>query len=232
MLLCTENFESISQWIRRIKNIPSSAMSTQTILWFYSSMIWVLHQPGVCTSASSLGGNISYSTCQLWPLFLSLNEINAPLKGLLSSPFVFPADWKPVNDLLILKKSKKEDPRKYRPVSLTSVPGRLWRRLFWGYWKTPEGQHSHQSARLHEGKVLHIKPDFLLWQGNPPTWSREASWRNLEFQQSFWYCLSRYPSGKDVQPSASQKHPVMGERVAHGLGAKGYIEWVLLPSRH
>lgn len=150
MLLCTENFESISQWIRRIKNIPSSAMSTQTILWFYSSMIWVLHQPrAVCTSASSLGGNISYSTRQLWPLFLSLNETNAPLKGLLSSPFVFPADWKLVNDLLILKKNKKEDPRKYRPVSLTSVPGRLWRRLFWGElknaWRTTQSSVSTAS---------------------------------------------------------------------------------------
>lgn len=42
------------------------------------------------------------------------------------------ADWKLVNLVPIFKKGKKKDPRNYRPVSLTPVPGYvpdLWRRL-------------------------------------------------------------------------------------------------------
>lgn len=39
--------------------------------------------------------------------------------------------------------------------------------------------------------ILLIKPDFLLQQGNPPTWSWKASRCSLfEPQQIFWYCFS------------------------------------------
>lgn len=35
-----------------------------------------------------------------------------------------PADWKLANIVLIFEKGKKEEPRNYRPVSFTSVPGK------------------------------------------------------------------------------------------------------------
>jgi len=37
-----------------------------------------------------------------------------------------PDDWRLANVMPICKKGRKEDPGNYRPVSLTSVPGRLW----------------------------------------------------------------------------------------------------------
>ncbi|KAJ7405743.1 hypothetical protein WISP_138422 [Willisornis vidua] len=76
-----------------------------------------------------------------------------------------PADWKLTNVAPVFKKGKKEDPRNYRPVSLTKVPDKATEKIGLGNFEKhlkDKNYHQSQSAQLHERKVLHMKPDFLL----------------------------------------------------------------------
>lgn len=51
-----------------------------------------------------------------------------------------PVNQKLANVVPIFNKGKKKDPGNYRPANLISVPGKIWRRLFWellkSVWKT------------------------------------------------------------------------------------------------
>ncbi|PKU36535.1 rna-directed dna polymerase from mobile element jockey- hypothetical protein [Limosa lapponica baueri] len=66
-------------------------------------------------------------------------ELAEVIAGLLSIIFErswrtgeVPEDWRKANITPVFKKGKKEDPGNYRPVSLTSIPGKMMERLILG----------------------------------------------------------------------------------------------------
>ncbi|KAJ7401342.1 hypothetical protein BTVI_96991 [Pitangus sulphuratus] len=70
-------------------------------------------------------------------------------------------DWKLANVVPVFKNSKKEDPENYRPVCLTSVPGKILEKIILGNIEkhlqvdTIIGHSQHGSMREL------IKPNFL-----------------------------------------------------------------------
>ena len=65
-----------------------------------------------------------------------------------------PVDWRLANVILIYKKGQKEDPGNYRPVSLTSVPGKVMEPIILSAitWHVQDNQA--QSAWVYERQVL------------------------------------------------------------------------------
>ena len=67
-----------------------------------------------------------------------------------------PDDGRMANVTLLYKKGQKEDPGNYRPVSLTSVPGKIMELFI-----LSEGDQA-QPAWVHERQVLLDQPDLFL----------------------------------------------------------------------
>ena len=65
--------------------------------------------------------------------------LGSHLNGIRGSPwsFQFPVDRKLANVVPVIKKSKKEDPDSYVPVTLNSVPGKIMEKMMLGVTEKP-----------------------------------------------------------------------------------------------
>lgn len=71
-----------------------------------------------------------------------------------------PVDWQLANVTPIYKKCWKEDLGTYRPVSLTSVPGKVMEQIILS--AIMQHVQDNQAAGVYEGQVLFGQPDLLL----------------------------------------------------------------------
>ena len=80
-----------------------------------------------------------------------------------------PEDWRLANVTPIYKKGCKEDPGVYRPVSLTSVPGKVMEQIILREitWHVQDNQGIRPSLGSWVHEVLLDQPDLLLQSSNP-----------------------------------------------------------------
>lgn len=95
-------------------------------------------------------------------------ELSKPLPVIYQQPWSSvdaPGDWKLDNVTLTYRKSQKEVPGKSRPVSLTSVPGKVMEQIHLEcHHATCTGQTGDQAqpAGVYKGQVLPDQPSLLL----------------------------------------------------------------------
>ena len=88
-----------------------------------------------------------------------------------------PADWK-LADVIPIYKSMKEDPGNYRPVSLTSIPGKIMEKIILGATERHLKNNAiiRHSQQVHTGKVLFSKFDILPGVRSPTSWMKGRWW--------------------------------------------------------
>ncbi|CAM4590882.1 unnamed protein product [Caretta caretta] len=148
---------AFSTWVNRVKSsgmvvrdgwqVSSLPPALQAIRWSTGSLLYL----GIYLSAmqEKLDVHKSMGPDELHPRVLK--ELAAVIAEPLAIIFEnswrtgeVPDDWKKANVVPIFKKGKKEDPGNYRPVSLTSVPGKIMEQVL------KESILKH----LHERKVI------------------------------------------------------------------------------
>ncbi|GAB0204618.1 mitochondrial enolase superfamily member 1 [Grus japonensis] len=81
-----------------------------------------------------------------------------------------PEDWRKASVTLVFKKGRKEDPGNYRPVSLTSVPGKVMEQLILGVISKHvknkvigSGQHGFTKGKLCLTNLMAFYDDMTVW---------------------------------------------------------------------
>ena len=90
----------------------------------------MIHDEMVLNLLRKLNAHKSMGPDELHPRVLRelLNVVVKPLSIILRQSWLtgdVPADWRVANVMLIFTKGRKDDPDSYRPISLTSVPGKV-----------------------------------------------------------------------------------------------------------
>ena len=108
-------------------------------------------------SAPSVAYSGVQGTTKLWHIYiLSLMTphfvLGSHLNGIRGSPwsFQFPVDSKLANVVRVIKKSKKENPNSYGPLSLTSVPSKIMEKMMLGVIEKPLKDNSDFGRSQHK----------------------------------------------------------------------------------